>query len=294
MRFLERKNDGEFSLTEDLGDNIPRYAILSHRWEEEEVTFKDLMDGTGKNKAGYMKIRFCGEQASRDLIQYFWVDTCCIDKTNNTELAEAINSMFHWYRDAAKCYVYLSDVPGSTSDIDNNFHLLPWELAFRESKWFTRGWTLQELLAPTLVEFFSRYGKPLGDKRTLKRQIHEITGIPISALEEAPLSQFGVDERLSWAENRQTTRPEDKAYSLLGMFGIYLPLIYGEGREHAFKRLKKEIQNSLTGRYMIICFIVGHTLITFYKNMSTICATPRIEAAYGTYGQQIPARTRSG
>ncbi|KAH6661768.1 hypothetical protein B0J14DRAFT_496760 [Halenospora varia] len=236
MRFLEG-NNGEFSLTQDfVGGKIPEYAILSHTWgaDTEEVTYRDLMNSTGKNKAGYKKIRFCGEQARRDRIQYFWVDTCCIDKTDNTELAEAINSMFRWYRDAAKCYVYLSDVPGSISDTDSNSHLLPWEPAFRESKWFTRGWTLQELLAPTSVEFFSRHDKRLGDKRTLKRQIHEITGIPISALEKAPLSQFGVDERLLWAENRQTTRAEDKAYSLFGMFGIYLPLIYGEGREHAY------------------------------------------------------------
>ncbi|KAH8653982.1 hypothetical protein BGZ60DRAFT_473175 [Tricladium varicosporioides] len=246
MRFLERNNDGEFSLTEDLGDSIPQYAILSHRWEAEEVTFQDLMAGTGKSKAGYRKIQFCGEQAAWDGIQYFWVDTCCIDKTNNTELAEAINSMFCWYRGATKCYVYLSDVLGSPSNTNDNSHLLPWEPAFRESKWFTRGWTLQELLAPTSVEFFSQHGKRLGDKGTLKQQIHEITGIPISALEDTPLSQFGVEERLLWAENRQTTRAEDKAYSLLGMFGIYLPLIYGEGREHAFKRLRKEIRNSLT------------------------------------------------
>ncbi|KAH9203227.1 hypothetical protein DL95DRAFT_350087 [Leptodontidium sp. 2 PMI_412] len=247
MRLLQYNNDGDFSLTQVFESEIPTYAMLSHRWEVEEVTFDDLMDGTGKTKAGYKKIRFCGEQARRDRIQYFWVDTCCIDKTNNTELAEAINSMFRWYRDAAKCYVYLSDVLESVSVTDDNFHLLlPWEPAFRASKWFTRGWTLQELLAPTSVEFFSRHDKRLGDKKTLQQQIHEITGIPIAALEGTPLSQFGVDERLSWAKNRDTTRGEDKAYSLLGMFGIYLPLIYGEGREHAFKRLRKEIQNSLT------------------------------------------------
>jgi hypothetical protein len=139
MRLLQYNNGSDFSLTEFFESDIPKYAILSHRWEAEEVTFKDLMEGTGKNKAGYKKIRFCGEQAGRDRIQYFWVDTYYIDKTNNTELAEAINSMFRWYRDTAKCYVYLSDVPGSTSNTDNNSHLLPWEPAFRESKWFTRG-----------------------------------------------------------------------------------------------------------------------------------------------------------
>ena len=252
MRLLEYNNDEEFSLTRDFViGKIPEYAILSHTWgaDTEEVTYQDLIDGTGNNKVGYKKIRFCGEQARRDQLQYFWVDTCCIDKSNNTELAEAINSMFRWYRDANKCYVYLSDVSGPTPNNDNNSHQLPWESAFRASRWFTRGWTLQELLAPTSVEFFSQHDKRLGDKGTLKRHIHEITGIPISALEGAPLSQFEVEERLSWVEDRQTTRGEDKAYSLLGIFGIYLPLIYGEGREHAFKRLRKEIQNSLTGEH---------------------------------------------
>ena len=113
MRLLERNDSGEFSLTKNFGDNdILRYAILSHTWgpDTEEVTFKELIDGTGTSKIGYEKIRFCGEQAGRDGIQYFWVDTCCIDKTNNIELSEAINSMFRWYRDAAKCYVFLSDV----------------------------------------------------------------------------------------------------------------------------------------------------------------------------------------
>ncbi|KAH7370667.1 heterokaryon incompatibility [Rhexocercosporidium sp. MPI-PUGE-AT-0058] len=247
MRLLQSDSDGNLSLTEFFEDDMPKYAILSHRWGAEEVTFKDLTNGTSKGKAGYRKIQFCGKQARRDGLQYFWVDTCCIDKSNNTELAEAINSMFRWYQKAARCYVYLSDVStwkrkASDTAIERN-----WESAFRDSEWFKRGWTLQELLAPRSVEFFSRHGKRLGDKVTLNRRIQEITGIPISALEGAPLSQFEVEERLSWAEHRQTTRGEDKAYSLLGIFGIHLPLIYGEGREHAFKRLRKEVQNSRTG-----------------------------------------------
>jgi hypothetical protein len=136
MRLLERKNDEEFTLTKDIIDNIPHYAILSHTWEEdtEEVTFRDLMDSTGKDKTGYSKIRFCGEQARHDGLQYFWVDTCCIDKSNNTELAEAINSMFRWYRNAAKCYVYLSDVPRDAPDTDDAFCQLLWESAFRKSR----------------------------------------------------------------------------------------------------------------------------------------------------------------
>jgi hypothetical protein len=121
MRLLEVKNSGEFSLTKDLIDDIPPYAILSHTWgkEDEEVTLSDLVTGTSNSKAGYRKIEFCGEQARNDSLQYFWVDTCCIDKTNHAELSEAINSMFRWYREAAKCYVYLSDVATNHS-IEND------------------------------------------------------------------------------------------------------------------------------------------------------------------------------
>jgi hypothetical protein len=150
------------------------------------------------------------------------VDTCCINKANNTEFSEAINSMFRWYQNAAKCYVYLSDVPRAAFDANDELNQLPRELDFWESRWFTRGWTLQELLAPDSVEFFSRKGKRLGDKRTLERQIHEITRIALSALQGTPLSQFGVDERLAWAKNRETTRKEDEAYSLLGIFNVYM------------------------------------------------------------------------
>ncbi len=147
MRLLQYNNDDDFSLTEFFENDIPEYAILSHRWGAEEVTFKDLRDGASKSKAGYGKIQFCGEQAKRDHIQYFWVDTCCIDKSNSTELAEAINSMFRWYRDATKCYVYLPDVSRLRSDPAEKSNEL-WESIFRKSEWFTRGWTLQEVIAP--------------------------------------------------------------------------------------------------------------------------------------------------
>ncbi|PVH96207.1 hypothetical protein DM02DRAFT_570024, partial [Periconia macrospinosa] len=112
MRLLVLNDSSEISLTGELLGEIPRYAILSHTWgpATEEVNFKDMTDGTGIKKPGYDKIRFCGEQAKRDGLHYFWVDTCCIDKSNSTELSEAINSMFRWYQAAAKCYVYLADV----------------------------------------------------------------------------------------------------------------------------------------------------------------------------------------
>lgn len=139
IRLLQYNNNGEFSLTTFFADKIPqKYAILSHTWEAEEVTFEDLQVGTDTRKASYNKIRFCGEQAKRDGLQYFWVDTCCIDKSNSTELAEAINSMFRWYRGATRCYVYLSDVSRPPFATDDKSHE-PWEATFRKSRWFTRG-----------------------------------------------------------------------------------------------------------------------------------------------------------
>src|SRR6266487_3923768 len=218
MRLLEVNGSGQFSLTKDIINNTTPYAILSHTWgdDDKEVNFKDLIDGSGKTKAGYGKIRFCGEQAARDGLQHFWVDTCCIDKSNNTELSEAINSMFRWYRNAAKCYVYLTDV-STTNPNQINPSLQSWEAAFRKSRWFTRGWTLQELIAPSSVEFFCSNGKRLGDKKSLERQLHEITGIAVSALQGTPPSRFSVEERMLWAKNRDTKREEDKAYSLLGI-----------------------------------------------------------------------------
>ena len=240
MRLLSSNADGSFSLTFFTRKNIPRYAILSHTWEadDQEVTFHDLMNHLGSSKKAYRKFQFCAEQAKRDGLRYFWIDSCCIDKSNSTELQEAINSMFRWYRDAAKCYVYLSDV--STGKHSRSSKLL-WEPALRQSRWFVRGWTLQELLAPQSVEFFSRDSERLGDKDSLEQLIHEVTGITVQALRGHPLSQFGVTERKSWATKRETTIEEDQVYCLLGIFNIYLPLIYGEGKEHAFGRLQDEI-----------------------------------------------------
>jgi WD40 repeat protein len=220
------------------------YAILSHTWgrDDEEANFKDLTDSFGKTKDGYKeygykKIRFCGEQAARDRLQYFWVDTCCIDKSNNAELSEAINSMFRWYHNATKCYAYLTDV-STNNQID--LSLQPWEAAFERSRWFTRGWTLQELIAPLSVDFFCSNGNRLGNKESLEGQLHKITGIPESILRGSPLSSFSFDERILWAGNRDTKREEDLAYSLLGILDISIPVIYGEGKENAFRRLKRE------------------------------------------------------
>ena len=276
MRLLQCDN-GKFSLTKDLPpDGLPQYAILSHTWgpDSDEVTFRDLEHDNRKKrpnykqKPGYKKIRFCAEQAARDGLRFFWIDTCCIDKTDNIVLSTSINSMFRWYQDATQCYVYLVDVsiPRPTSHSSRLLGTLLrkkqepaspfshssqppsslWEQAFRNSRWFKRGWTLQELVAPASVEFFSKDGHRLGDKSSLEQQIHEITSIPIAALRGAALSEFDIEERFRWAVGRQTTHDEDLAYCLLGIFGVFMPLIYGEGKTNADRRLKKEIAEAMS------------------------------------------------
>jgi hypothetical protein len=242
MRLIGSKPGGGFELS-TFNDDIPPYAILSHTWSEgEEVTYDELATGIGKDKAGYAKLRFCGERAAKEGLNYFWVDTCCIDKRDNVELSTALNSMFRWYRRATKCYVHLSDVHVPDEVPDAQEFRITWEDAFRRSRWFTRGWTLQELLAPASVEFFSANGKQLGSKITLEQEIHEITRIPIRALRNYDLREFKVDERMSWVTGRKTTVDEDRAYCLLGIFGVFLPPIYGEGEEYALGRLKAEIE----------------------------------------------------
>ena len=235
MRLLKRNDNGVLKLTDDLLDqDIPEYVVLSHTWgaAEQEVTLQDFQSRFGEQqtgKAGYAKIRFCSDRAAQQGYEYLWIDTCCIDKTNNVELSEAINSVFRWYREAARCYVYLSDV--KVGELQNNDR----QNDFINSRWFTRGWTLQELLAPKLVESFSSDGIRLGDKRSLEGENYRITGIAIDALRGRSLSDFSVSERMDWASKRTTTRKEDEAYLLLGIFDVYMPLIYGKKRKGSCK-----------------------------------------------------------
>ncbi|KAF2999802.1 hypothetical protein E8E13_006354 [Curvularia kusanoi] len=243
IRLLKRSLSGGFELTSFDSDDPPPYAILSHTWTEgQEVTYNELLAGTGKGKTGYAKICFCGDQAAADGLEYFWVDTCCINKSDSVELGTAINSMFRWYQRATKCYVYLPDVSISDEIADLEAFPVTWQTSFQLSRWFTRGWTLQELLAPSSVEFFCKQGRRLGSKVSLEQEVHEITKVPIAALRGRKLSNFGIDERLSWGKKRTTTLKEDKVYCLLGIFGVFLPLIYGEGEDHATERLKEAIR----------------------------------------------------
>jgi hypothetical protein len=253
MRLLKRSSDDDFDLISVNDDEPPPYAILSHTWittetESYEVTYNELVAGIRKDKVGYEKIRFCGDRAAADDLEYFWVDTCCIDKSASNELSAAINSMFRWYQRAAKCYVYLSDVSvvGETTDAEAD--RASWEDDLRRSRWFTRGWTLQELIAPASVEFFSKEGKLLGSRTSLEHIIHDVTKIPVEVLRGQSLGDFGVEEKMSWVAGRTTTMKEDKVYCLLGLFRVFLPLIYGEGEEYARQRLSEEIQKRQNGR----------------------------------------------
>jgi GTPase SAR1 family protein len=229
-------------LTDFSGKTIPPYAILLHRWEDSEILFEDVGSEAYKQKNGYQKLKFCAKQAALDKLQYFWIDTCCIDRWNLRERSRAINSMFHWYQNATRCYVYLSDVSvsiASETNWQNN-----WAARFRASQWFTRGWTLQELIAPSSVEFFSREGQRLGDKTSLEQLVHEITSIPLPALQNYPLNHFTVPERMQWSKNRETTEEEDNVYCLLGILDVSMPTSYGEGREKELRRLQFEVEEA--------------------------------------------------
>ncbi|KAF2844283.1 hypothetical protein T440DRAFT_473517 [Plenodomus tracheiphilus IPT5] len=252
MHLLKYGENGELTITSFDDDELPLYAILSHTWgtDAEEVNFADLVRDDGEHesgytkKAGYKKIRFCGQQARQDGLQYFWVDTCCIDKMDKAEHSHAIRSMFWWYQNATRCYVYLSDVSTRKRKLDDMLGIFTWEPTFRLSRWFTRGWTHQELLAPSKFEFFSQEWEKLGDKSSLKRLICKITSISPEALDGAPLSRFSVNVRLGWKDGRMTTHEEDGAYSLQGILDVELAPVYGEGAAGAFRRLMNEIDSS--------------------------------------------------
>lgn len=211
--------------------DTPKYAILSHTWGGNELTFEDLAYNNVHTQDNYYKIRGTIEQARLYKIQYIWIDTCCIDKRSSAELSEAINSMFQWYKDAQVCFTYLEDL-----DPDANV-----DVGLKRCRWFQRGWTLQELIAPKDVLFFDRDWNEKGTKVSLQDSISGITGIRKEILlGTAMLGNISAAEKMSWAASRETTRLEDMAYSLLGIFEVNMALIYGEGPK-AFTRLQEEI-----------------------------------------------------
>ena len=251
MRLLDI-NTKQLELFYDVNER-PKYAILSHTWGKEEVTIHDLQREDVEDMAGYIKIKYLCEQARRDGIKHVWIDTCCIDKSSSAELSEAINSMFKWYADADVCYAYLVDVqvsPGLEST--PRYNDLPFQRTFGASRWFTRGWTLQELLAPEHVFFYDKDWKKLGSKAELSEIIAAITRINEQALTRPwSLPTFSIAARMSWASARNTTREEDLAYCLLGLFGINIPLLYGEG-SRAFRRLQEELTRTDTDESLFV------------------------------------------
>ncbi|XRM47648.1 hypothetical protein ABZX51_010617 [Aspergillus tubingensis] len=229
MRLLDTclSDTGDFVIQEFFDYELPPYAILSHTWGNEEVTYQEINAVSAKEKSGYKKIIQCCSVARAYGYKYVWIDTCCIDKTSSAELSEAINSMYLWYQKAELCYAILADVQS--------------EDEIYKSRWLTRGWTLQELIAPSRVMFLNESWEVLGDRATLRDRLSEYTGIPAGILSgEEDLETSSVAQRMSWAAKRQTRRVEDRAYSLMGIFNVNMPLIYGEG-ENAFIRLQEEI-----------------------------------------------------
>lgn len=239
-----------FQVLTHFGSNVPQYAILSHVWGDHEVSLEDLQlrqkelaqftipeFPLSDANDGRIKIGYVCRQAAKDGLDWAWIDTCCIDKSSSAELSEAINSMFKYYQNARVCYAYLPDV-WYLGDSE----MLFWE--FRKSKWFTRGWTLQELLAPITLRFYGREWKLIGTTPELETHIEQATGIEARYLQKtfSPLMfrEASVATRMCWASRRQTTRLEDQAYCLLGIFDVNMPMLYGEGTK-AFLRLQEEI-----------------------------------------------------
>lgn len=240
-----------------------RYAILSHTWEEDEVTFQDWQDfSIASKKKGFFKIKAACKQAVKNDLGYLWVDTNCIDKSSSAELSEAINSMFAWYRDAFICYAYLADVPpGSTEETKKRF---------KESRWFTRGWTLQELLAPRQLLFFAQDWSKISTRSALANEIFAATRISGEFLTGTrPLSHASIAKRMSWLSRRVTSRLEDCAYCMLGIFDINMPLLYGEGSK-AFIRLQEEIIKT-SNDHTIFCWTWIHSIPSDWVSLLSPC-----------------------
>ncbi|KAI6896961.1 hypothetical protein D0869_15690 [Hortaea werneckii] len=273
MRLLYRDAQGAYHLKEIADALEESYAILSHRWYSDgDILYGDLSNQhqpETREKQGWRKLRYAVDQAERDGYRYVWIDTCCIDKTSSAELSEAINSMFFWYQQAQVCYAYLWDMssecpplsdakaPGDegegnvTSDEDQDGQatdaasesdvLQQWRVTFTKCSWFTRGWTLQELIAPREVRFFGVDWNPLGSSHHLVKTIAARTLVDADLLRgRKELKRYSIAQRMSWAADRETSRIEDRAYSLLGLFDVNIPLLYGE-REKSFMRLQEEI-----------------------------------------------------
>ncbi|KAH7140395.1 heterokaryon incompatibility protein-domain-containing protein, partial [Dactylonectria estremocensis] len=283
MRLINTKTRG---LEEFYGQDIPgRYAILSHTWETEEVSFQEWhFEGAASEKRGFSKINAAIDQAERHGMDYLWVDTNCIDKASSAELSEAINSMFQWYSRATVCYAYLVDVspemePQLSQEARENIC---------KSKWFTRGWTLQELIAPPQLVFYAKDWSKLGNRSSLAQEISDVTRIHTDfLLKNKPLSLASVAQKMSWVSRRVTTRIEDMAYCMLGIFDINMPLLYGEGTK-AFVRLQEEIIK-VSNDHTIFCWVWTESVPSSWVSMLAPC--PQV---FAYAGDIVPTRYTIG
>ncbi|KAI4281085.1 MAG: hypothetical protein L6R38_003947 [Xanthoria sp. 2 TBL-2021] len=331
MRLL---NTRSLDFAEFFDSDIPKYAILSHRWGAREIGFKEVRKRTAPAGPALRKIERCCRQAASDGLQWVWIDTCCIDKRSSAGLSEAINSMYKWYQRSEVCYVYLSDfhlLPAELSEIllseklrfllslvlkygirgpfrsvekgvisisrmDHWFNRQPdFMRRFGNCVWFTRGWTLQELLAPKSQVFFDAEWNEIGTKLDLRLAISAATKIPEDYM-VVPISEICIATRMSFAANRVTSREEDIAYCLLGLFDVTMPLLYGEGATNAFQRLQIEIMRKSSDESLFAwtsdapvsgllaqnptCFADSGTLVIFKQ--------PRRRFAMSNIGLELP------
>ena len=253
--------------------DAPQYAILSHTWGEEEISFQDLTErANNRNKLGWKKILGVCEACKPLGLNWVWIDTCCIDKSSSAELSEAINSMFAYYNRSNLCIAYLGDVlPHYQNDDGGELR----DKAFGRSRWFTRGWTLQELIAAKRKYFCAQDWSLIGDKDSLRDSLHSITLIDPAVLKHPWQKRIcSIAERMSWAARRETTRPEDEAYCLMGIFSVNMPLLYGEGGKKAFLRLQQEILKDST----------DHSLFTWTAIPGTHFEEPSDNEIFDTIG----------
>lgn len=265
MRLL---HTSELRLRKFAKESIPKYAILSHTWDTQELSYQDVSSRNFDHLAGFDKVvGAC--QAVRDKYDWIWIDTCCIDQNSSAELSQAINSMYSWYEDADMCYVYLQDFKRHGETLENNF--CEGYVSFKDCKWFGRGWTLQELLAPRRVTFWDCTWTEFGNKHSLHDMLSAITGIPDAVLQgiKEP-RQCIVGQIMSWASSRETTRSEDIAYCLVGLFNVNLVPIYGEGLFNAFIRLQEQILKKLSDHSI---FIWSHQHDT--RNFGLLATSPK-------------------
>ncbi|KAI6010562.1 heterokaryon incompatibility protein-domain-containing protein [Pisolithus marmoratus] len=283
--------ESEQDILKKLDDETEGYAILSHRWGV-EVTYEEMIGfmtmeerkrDEVRNRYGYQKIIKSCEQAKEDGYKWLWIDTCCIDKRSSAELSEAINAMYRWYQNAQVCYAYLNDVDKAVFPTERD------DSKFDQSN----GWTLQELIAPKQVKFFNKDWVPIGNKQHLAPVLTDITEIPRNVLTGGLAGKrLSVAQIMSWAAERKTERVEDRAYSLMGLFGVNMPMLYGEGK-NTFQRLQLEIIR-ISGDHSIFAWgmALWHPRMSCMAEVAWVCTQPTTSYVHcQQYGySSVPAR----